>query len=228
MPHKVIGAGFGRTGTLSMKAALEQLGFDPCYHMAEVPIPRPGFNDGHVDAWHDLYVNGKEMDWQWLLQSYEASVDFPTCLHYRELMEAFPEAVVILNTREPEKWFASWEALWSGIDAVNDPEKIVRFEKWMAMVTALRDRYFGGRIDQESNIQAFNDHLDAVRQDVPAERLLEFRVTEGWGPLCEFLNLDVPDTPFPHLNEREGIVETLKMLLWTNDPIEIEGVKPAE
>ena len=90
------------------------------------------------------------------------------------------------------------------------------------------DRYFGGRVDLESNIQAFNDHLDAVLHDVPAERLLEFRVTEGWGPLCEFLNLDVPDTPFSRLNERGGILETLKMLLWTNDPIEIEGVKPAE
>ena len=79
--HKIIGAGFGRTGTLSMKAALEQFGFDPCYHMAEVNLPRPGCNDGHLDAWHDVYVNGQEMDWQWLLKGYQASVDFPTCLH---------------------------------------------------------------------------------------------------------------------------------------------------
>jgi hypothetical protein len=200
-----------------MKAALEQLGFDPCYHMGEVVVPNPGVNEGHLDAWHDFYVEGKDMDWGGLLQNYKACVDFPTCLYYQELMEVFPDAVVVLNTRDPEKWFESWEHLMSICDAVNDPDRIVRFEKWLPCVYAIRERYFGGQIEQLSNIKVFNDHLDSVRRNVPSNRLLEFRVTEGWGPLCEFLSVDNPDAPFPHLNEREGMLELLQMVLWTNE-----------
>lgn len=220
MTHKVIGAGFGRTGTLSMKAALEQLGFFPCYHMAEVVARRPGCNERHLDAWHDYYVNGQEMDWRWLLKDYQASVDFPTCLHYRELMRAFPDAAVVLNTRDPEKWFDSWQHLWSAVDAVNDPDRIVRFHKWMPMLDAMRDQYFGGKIERESNIAIFKQHMDEVKRHVPPHKLLEFSVTEGWRPLCDFLKLEIPDSPFPHLNEREGVVDTLKTVMWTNDPFE--------
>lgn len=198
---------------------MEQLGFNPCYHVAEVILPRPGFNDGHLDAWYDFYVDGIDMDWQWLLKGYQASVDFPTCLHFRELMQAFPDAVVVLNTRDPEKWFDSWQALWSAFEDARDPTKIVRFHKWPAMLDAMIDRYFGGNIERESNIAVFNQHLEAVRREVPADKLLEFSVTEGWEPLCSFLNVDAPNTPFPYLNEREGIDELLKMVLWINEPI---------
>lgn len=219
MTLKVIGAGFGRTGTRSMKAALEQLGYDPCYHMGEVWIPIPGRNEGHLDAWHDFFVQGKAMDWRWLLENYQACVDMPTCFYYSELMQAFPDALVILNTREPDKWFDSWQHLCSALDQVNDPDKIVRLEKFLPMVNAMREQYFGDPIERETCIAAFKAHTEAVRRDVPADRLLEFSVKEGWGPLCRFLGVEVPDSPFPHLNEREGVVDGLKRALWTTEPL---------
>ena len=99
MPLKVIGAGFGRTGTLSMKAAFERLGFDPCYHFVEVIEPRPGYNDGHRKAWVDFMKGRRAIDWHRLFERYEAVLDLPMCLYYRELMEAFPEARVVLTVR---------------------------------------------------------------------------------------------------------------------------------
>jgi hypothetical protein len=134
-------------------------------------------------------------------------------------MEEFPDAVVILNTREPEKWFESWQHLWSACDAVNDPDKIVRHEKFMPFVYEMRNRLFGNQFERESNIATFEKHNEAVRRDVPADRLLEFSVKEGWQPLCKFLNVDVPGTEFPHLNEREGLVDMFKMVFWSYEPV---------
>lgn len=221
MALKVIGAGFSRTGTLSMKSALEQLGFEPCYHGAEVVLPRPDYNDGHLDAWHDHYVGGMRMDWPWLLRRYMASVDMPACLHYRELMRTFPDAKVVLTTRDPDDWFDSWQALWSAIDEVRDPRKIVRFHKFLPLLDAIVDRHMGGRIERASNIDFFNRHIEAVRRDVPADRLLEFKVTDGWEPLCRFLGVEVPRSSFPHLNEREYTRDLFKAGLWTHEPIQV-------
>jgi len=218
---KVIGAGFSRTGTLSMKSALEHLGFAPCYHGAEAVLPRPGFNDGHLDAWHDHYVGGMAMDWQWLLKGYQASVDIPTCLHYRELMQTFPDAVVVLTTRDPDEWFDSWQALWSAIDEVRDPGRIVRFHKFLPLLDAIVERHLGGKIERASSIAFFNRHNDAVRRDVPADRLLECKVTEGWAPLCGFLGVDIPDSPFPRLNDREFTRTLLRNGLWTHEPLQV-------
>jgi hypothetical protein len=219
---KVIGAGFSRTGTLSMKSALEQLGFSPCYHMAEAVFPRPGFNDGHFDAWHDYYVRKKEMaDWQWLLQGYQASVDIPTCLHYRELMQAYPEAVVVLTTRDPEEWFDSWVALWSALEEARDPRKVIRYHKFPSLMDAILERHLGGKIERDSNIRFFKAHIEAVRRDVPADRLLEFQVTQGWEPLCRFLGVEVPNSSFPHLNERKFTRNILQGGMWTHDPIQL-------
>jgi hypothetical protein len=218
---KVIGAGFSRTGTLSMKSALEQLGFAPCYHMAEAVFPRPGYNEGHLDAWYDYYVDGKQIDWHWLLKGYRASVDMPTCVHYRELMQAYPEALVVLTTRDPEAWFDSWQALWSAFAEARDPGKVVRYHKFIPLMDALLNRYFGGKIERDSSIAFFNAHLDAVRRNVPANKLLEFEVTDGWEPLCRFLGVDVPDAPFPHLNERATTRDILQAALWTHEPMQL-------
>lgn len=221
MALKVIGAGFSRTGTLSMKSALEQLGFAPCYHGAEAVLPRPDYNDGHLDAWHDHYVGGMRMDWPWLFRSFLATVDLPACLHYRELMRTFPDAKVVLTTRDPDEWFDSWQALWSAIDEVRDPRRIVRFHKYITVVDAILDRHMGGRIDRVANIDFFKRHIEAVRRDVPADRLLEFKVTDGWEPLCRFLGVDVPQGSFPHLNEREYTRDLLKAALWTHEAIQV-------
>ena len=210
---------WARTGTLSTKAALEQLGFAPCYHAAEILIPRPGFNEGHLDALYEYYAGSEDIDWQWLLKGYQATVDIPMSLHYRELMRAYPEAVVLLNVRDPDRWFDSWQALWSALEEVRDPNKIVRHHKLLPLMDAIVNRHFGGKIERDSNIKIFNAHIEAVRRDVPAHKLLEFKVTEGWGPLCSFLGVDTPDAPFPHLNEREITRGLLQVALWTNEPI---------
>lgn len=218
MSLDVIGAGFGRTGTLSMKLALEQLGYDPCYHMQELGMPRPGHNDGHLDAWHDFAVEGKPIDWRWLLKGYRACVDFPTCIFYRELMEAFPHARVVLNTRDPARWFQSWSSLWAALDVANDPARVVRAHKFFPFIESLiRRGLFRGRIESESNIAVFNAHIEAVKSTVPADRLLVFRVDQGWEPLCAFLGTDVPDGPFPHANEGEGMLEKFKVGFWGSE-----------
>ena len=111
MPLKVIGAGFGRTGTTSLKSALEQLGFEPSYHMAEVVGERPGVNDGHLNAWHAFLCRGVVPDWRRMFVGYHACTDAPTCVFYRELMDAFPDARVVLTVRDPASWYASVTAL---------------------------------------------------------------------------------------------------------------------
>ena len=208
MPLRVIGAGFGRTGTLSLKAALEQLGFDPCYHMAEIIGERPGVNDGHVDAWHAFVCAGRPMDWQKLFAGYQACVDFPTCIYYRELLAAFPEAPVVLTVRDPGAWYESWCALQTAAREIrrvtqHDP----RMRRWGEFVEVLEERWLGGEPERTRAIAAFERHVAEVKAGVPAERLLVFDVREGWAPLCAFLGRPVPEGPFPHLNEREFLAQ---------------------
>jgi hypothetical protein len=217
---KVIGAGLSRTGTLSMKWALEHLGFAPCYHGAEIALPRSGFNDGHLDAWYDFYVLGKPFDWS-ILGAYKAFVDAPACLHYGQLLETFPGARVVLTVRDPDDWFDSWQALWHAIDDVNKPDRIVRFHRFPELFKAMLDRHFDGKVDRRSNIDVFNRHNAAVRRDVPADRLLEFNVTDGWGPLCAFLEVDVPTDPFPRRNDRPMTRSLLEAALWTHAPLQL-------
>lgn len=221
MSLDVIGAGFGRTGTLSMQAALEQLGFAPCYHFTEVIERRPGRNDGHRRAWVDFAKGRRPMDWRWLFQGYRATVDFPMCLYYAELLEAFPEARVVLTVRDPERWFESFDTLAQGLARLRFGRLFA--PKLRATMTIfdrlLRRGVFGGRIDRVSCVAAFERHRDAVIRRVPAERLLVYEVREGWGPLCRFLGVPEPSAPFPHLNEGEDLDERMSraLLLGEND-----------
>jgi len=204
---EVIGAGFGRTGTLSMQAALEQLGFAPCYHFTEVIERRPGRNDGHRRAWVDFAKGRRPMDWRWLFTHYRATVDFPMCLYFSELIEAFPDARVVLTVRDPERWFESFDTLVQGLDRI-------RFGRFFApklrATTTIFDRLlrgpvFGGRLDRASCVAAFERHRDAVIRRVSADRLLVYDVRSGWDPLCRFLGIPVPETAFPHLNEGDDL-----------------------
>jgi Sulfotransferase domain len=201
MPLKVIGAGLGRTGTLSLQAALEELGFARCYHMREVLANR---GDAHV--W-DAAARGKSVDWEGLFSGYQATVDWPGCSFYRELIEKYPEAKVILSVRDPERWY----------DSARQTIYYVRnaFPGWVTLFVPrfrgfrrMLDRIiwigmFQGRFEDRSfAIDAFNRHNEQVRRDVPADRLLIYDVREGWGPLCAFLGVPVPEgKPFPHLND---------------------------
>jgi hypothetical protein len=200
MPIQVIGAGLGRTGTLSLKAALEELGFVKCYHMVEV-FAR--MDDARI--W-DAAVRGGPVDWDRLFAGYRATVDLPSCLFYRELLEKYPEAKVILTVRDPERWYDSArQTIYFARSAF--PKWATVLNPWMRvfgrMINRLWDRMFQGRFeDRDFAIDVFNRHNEQVRRDVPADRLLVYEVSQGWGPLCAFLGMPVPEgKPFPHLND---------------------------
>jgi len=213
MPLQVIGAGFGRTGTLSLKAALERLGFEPCYHMMEVIGVRPGVNDGHVDTWNDFVCGGRPMDWHRLFAGYQACVDFPTCAYYRELMAAFPDAPVVLTVRDAGVWAESWAAIHETAQEIRrvtqgDP----RMRRWGEFVARIEVNAFGADPDRAAAIAGFERHNAEVKAVVPPERLLVYEVREGWEPLCAFLRRPIPSVPFPHLNEREFLTQVPEAL----------------
>jgi hypothetical protein len=204
MSLKVIGAGFGRTGTTSLKSALEQLGFEPSYHMAEVVGERPGVNDGHLDAWHAFLCRGVVPDWRQMFIGYRACTDSPTCVFYRELMDAFPDARVVLTVREPASWYASVTALREMTSRLlGATAQDARMQKFGEFMGALERRAFVDPDSREATMKAFSRHNDEVRATVPSERLLVYDIRQGWGPLCDFLECPTPTVDFPNLNDRE-------------------------
>lgn len=200
---KVIGAGISRTGTMTMQAALETLGYH-CYHMKEVPR-----EPGHLDAWYQFVTEQAPMDWHTLFRKFEATVDTPACWYYQDLMEAFPEAKVILTVREPERWYASFVTLRTTVNHFRPVSRLIpKMAKMVRLADALFDKIFGGSLERANYIRVFNAHNEAVQRIVPKDRLLLFRIADGWGPLCTFLGCAVPEgIPFPHLNEGD---QTLK------------------
>ena len=215
---KIIGAGFGRTGTMSLQAALERLGY-PCYHMKEVIK-----NADHLRRWHAFTTADARMDWRALFADYEATVDFPACLYYRELMEAFPQALVILSVRDPDPWYASWSWLRESADQMRRFSFIPRVRKMLEFGDSLiMDGTFGGHTDRDSNVEVFERHNAEVQASVPAERLLVYEIQQGWGPLCEFLGCEVPDEPFPHLNAGRDTVDGLLRRFVADNAIRLMG-----
>lgn len=199
MALAVIGAGLGRTGTLSLKAALERLGFGPCHHMIEVAADR----ERQSALWNRV-AGGEERDWDAVFAGFRATVDWPGCHYFAELAEAFPQARVILSVRDPESWHAS---MVETILRVPVPEPVA-YRAGQAMdprwfiAEIVNRQTFGMNLDKANLIAAFERHNARVRATVPAERLLEFEAAQGWGPLCEFLGVAVPDEPFPRLNDQ--------------------------
>lgn len=199
MALKLIGAGFGRTGTMSLKGALEMIGWGPCYHMIEVIKL-----EGAPEHWSRVTA-GEAVDWEEVFKGFVSTVDWPACNFYAELAEAYPEAKVLLSLRDPEKWWDSvhntiYQALTA--DHANSPPNM---QKQMAMANRLiLEQTFGGKfLDRDHAIGVFNAHNEAVKAAFPPERLLVFDVKEGWEPLCAFLGADVPDEPFPRVNSTE-------------------------
>ena len=187
MTLRVIGAGVGRTGTLSLKAGLERLLGAPCYHMAEVYS-----HPEHVATWRAAF-DGEPVDWQALFQGYEAAVDWPGAACWRELMDVYPDAPVLLSHRSPESW---WQSASHTIFQLGD-----RTGPWREMVQRMLETRFTPKIDdREACIAAFEAHNARVRALVPASRLVEWRAQDGYAPLCRALGLPQPSEPFPHLN----------------------------
>jgi hypothetical protein len=209
---RLIGAGFPRTGTLSTQAALIRLGY-PCYHMAEV-LRRPE----HTDAWRAFLHDEAPMDWHALFADYQATVDAPAAFFHREVMAAFPDAKVLLNLRDPDKWFESFMTL-NGVMAEFVPlrEGNARLDRWLSVGEGLIGRVFGGTLDRDAVIRTFEEHNRRVQEEVPADRLLVFRVQDGWEPLCAFLGCDLPAEPFPHLNEGPDTVRAMIKLTFAVD-----------
>jgi hypothetical protein len=200
---KVIGAGLGRTGTMSLKAALEQLGCGPCFHMIDLIREQT-----RVEMWEDA-VQGRPVDWHAVFEGYGATVDWPGCSFYEPLMDAFPDAKVLLSVRDPDAWYESTlrtihaaqaaarsGELEGGTQAPPSPA-VMR-----VIAPLIWDGEFEGRFqDRDFAIGVFNRHNEHVRRTVPHERLLVHSVEEGWEPLADFLGVAVPDAPFPHLND---------------------------
>jgi hypothetical protein len=213
MTMQVIGAGFGRTGTLSLKLALEELGLGPCYHMIEVNA-----HPKHDAQWLAL-AKGETSDWRSMLEGYASTVDWPTTYIWKELVAANPQAKVILTLRDPNAWYASASAtifarmnefetilaetiLAETILAGQDAEAVDPAPKLhMRMVnTIVVEKTFGGCLDKVHALRVFNAHNDEVRRLVPPQRLLVHEMGQGWEPLCAFLGVPVPATPFPKVN----------------------------
>jgi hypothetical protein len=196
MALKVIGAGVGRTGTYSLKLALNQLGFGPCHHMEEVLHDQPV----HVPLW-SAAVNGQP-DWKAIYKGYNSAVDWPTAGFYRELSAAYPSAKFVLTHRSPESWAASFSETIYKLMASKDqvpPE----MHAWLEMgIGVIAKTGFPGGLDRAGQMQAFTDHNEAVKAAIPADQLLVYQVKEGWGPLCAYLGVPVPDSPFPRSNDR--------------------------
>ena len=199
MTVKVIGAGFGRTGTLSLKFALEKLGFDKCYHMMEV-----GNHPTHRQLWMDL-ADGKSVDWHSLLAGYQATVDWPSANYWQEQMAVFPEAKVLLTLRDPEKWYESvMNTIWKFSSLGESSDDPARRKGAEMAFKVIWDPVFDRRMDDRAHvIEVFNTHNQKVIDTVPSDNLLVYQPGDGWEPLCEFFEVSVPEEDYPRVNSTD-------------------------
>jgi hypothetical protein len=210
---KVIGAGWGRTGTLSLKAALEILGYDPTYHMFEV------INRGHCDFWIKVADNQPyDFDDAFICENgkvkYTATCDFPSSKYWKEQLERYPSAKVILTIRDPEKWYKS------GVDTIfkstpTSPHYLFGLkvlsklrlspltEEFLTKIVAKGEFHYDW--SKENMMNAFKKHNERVKRECPPEKLLIFEVSQGWEPLCKFLGKPIPSVPFPHVNDTQSM-----------------------
>jgi Sulfotransferase domain len=206
---QVIGVGVGRTGTLSLKAALEQLDLGPCFHMRNVLDHRD-----RLPLW-EAAADGRPVDWNAVFAGYRSSVDWPGAAFWRELLAYYPDAKVILTVRDPARWYDSvrstiFQLFGGGTDSDLAAEALRRIPGIAKMHAFNRKVVWDGPFlqgrfdDREFAMQAFTRHNATVQREVPAERLLVYEVGQGWEPLCEFLGVAVPDGEFPHLNTPEA------------------------
>lgn len=220
MGLQIIGAGFGRTGTLSTFAALNRLGF-PCYHMKEVIHNKT--NKGHLDFWRKVAnaAPGSRHEWSRVFARYTATVDNPACCVWRELFEECPDSKVLLtlHPRGAEAWYDST------IDTIYFTETLWQFKvlEWLTpfgrKFGEMSHKLVWGRAlkdvmkNKAQAVARYSAYIEEVKAAVPPDRLLVFQVTEGWGPLCRFLGVPEPQEPFPSLNDRDQIKQTIRNLI---------------
>jgi len=195
MTLRIVGAGLGRTGTMSLKIALERLLGAPCYHMIEV-FAHPE----HLPVWHAA-VRGSSVDWDELFDGYAAVVDWPAATFWHEISSANPDSRILLSTRDSGDW---WRSINATILENFRRDAPPGTDAWFAMVGDLMRRHFSSSPPGEREaIAAYEKHNDEVRRTAPHDRLVDWRPSDGWGPLCAALNVAVPDEPFPHANTTE-------------------------
>lgn len=196
MALKVIGAGVGRTGTYSLKLAINQLELGPSHHMEEVLHNMPV----HVPLWSAAVAG--EPDWLQIYDGYESAVDWPTACFFRELVREYPSAKFILTQRDPQRWADSFGATIYKLLAGRDqaPQEM---RAWLDMAgDVIAKTGFPPDLDRDGLIKAFIAHNDAVKETIPASQLLVFEVKRGWEPLCTFLDAPIPAEAFPRTNDR--------------------------
>jgi hypothetical protein len=202
-----------RTGTLTQKLALERLGLAPCYHWVNVIADLD-----HVELW-DRAMDGEAV-WEEVFGDSRATVDWPGGYFYRELIDAYPDAKVLLSVRDPQAWERSFrETIWTmshgntlmPLLAHARAEIDPRWKRYLELVDRMfwgpQGTFAAGHAEPQQLIEQMLQHTVEVERAVPAERLLVWEVTDGWEPLCEFLELDVPDEPLPHANDRGTFLE---------------------
>jgi hypothetical protein len=212
MAIRLIGAGMPRTGTLSQKEALEMLGFAPCYHWVNILADLDT-----VPVW-DRAIDG-DADWPQIFGDHQATADWPGGFFWRELADQYPDAKVLLSVRDPEDWEPSFrETVWnmghgenlvhllSSARALVDPRWARYTELVEKMFWGPKGTFAAGHAEPQQMIDAFVAHNEAVKSGIPSDRLLVWDIKEGWGPLCEFLEVPVPNDPVPHANDRDTFV----------------------
>lgn len=196
MTLEILGAGLGRTGTKSLKLALEQLGFGPCHHMHEIS-ENPALLHDWVAA-----ARGEKMNWSNVFKDFRSQLDWPGTRYWRELADHFPDAKVILTVRDPGKWHESiMKTIAVGFRTRNELSDLNRRAMLDMANEMVGNQIFGGKIeDRDHAISIFNNHISEVQAEISPDRLLTFNVTQGWEPLCTFLGVPVPNTEFPYTN----------------------------
>jgi hypothetical protein len=204
----VIGAGLGRTGTATLKKALEILGFGPTYHMYEV------IKNSRAKEWLKVTQdpsNSALLDSLLAGSGYRSSCDFPSASFWKEQMQLYPDAKVVLTTRDPEKWYESCTNTIFRFQRDHPASNLgLQIVGWLGLPTAgfrdmtdalIRDKTFRGDWSKENVIKCFKAHNKNVLETCPKEKLFVFEVSQGWEPLCKFLDVPVPNEPFPHVND---------------------------
>lgn len=208
MELEVVGAGFGRTGTQSLKLALEELGVGPCYHMMEV-----FGNTEHIPLWAAA-TRGETPDWDALFANYRSTVDWPGCAFWRDLAEKNPNARILLSYRNSDDWYDSFHnTIYQAMTRDPPPEPAwvaVHHEMTRQLVL---EQALGGRPDDRAHaIRCYEDHNEAVRSEVASDRLILHEVGAGWEPLCIGLNLPVPEKPYPKTNNTKEFRERMALM----------------
>jgi hypothetical protein len=198
MALSLIGAGFGRTGTLTIKTALEMIGFGPCHHMGEVLA-----NPSQRTLWRGVVASGQPPEWETILAGYKSAVDWPSAHYWRELSQFYPSAKIILTVRSSESWYASFsKTILPHIVEGNDPETLG--------VKLINKVVFGGRPDDRAHaISVYEKNNSDVQKAFSGDRLLVYELGAGWEPLCRFLDVPIPEAAFPRTNSAEDFGATI-------------------